>query len=73
MRSNERGDALRLKDIATITETLEKPSKIYDVQGKPALSITILKQTSADIISTVDRIRDYIASVADNHGADIMR
>ena len=72
LRSNERGDALRLKDIATITETLEKPSKIYDVQGKPALSITILKQTSADIISTVDRIRDYIASVPDNHGADII-
>ena len=71
LRSNERGDALRLKDIATITETLEKPSKIYDVQGKPALSITILKQTSADIISTVDRIREYIATVADNHGADI--
>jgi len=71
LRSNERGDALRLKDIASITETLEKPSKIYDVQGQPALSIVILKQTNADIISTVDRIREYISTVADNHGEDI--
>ena len=71
LRSNERGDALRLKDIATITETLEKPSKIYDVQGQPALAIIILKQTKADIISTVDRISDYIDTIADNHGDDI--
>jgi multidrug efflux pump subunit AcrB len=71
LRSNERGDALRLKDIASITETLEKPSKIYDVQGQPALAIIILKQTRADIISTVDRIRDYITTVADRHGSDI--
>ncbi len=71
LRANERGDALRLKDIATITETLEKPSKIYDVEGQPALAIVILKQTNADIISTVDRIRDYIATVAERHGADV--
>ena len=71
LRANERGDALRLKDIATITETLEKPSKIYDVQGQPALSITILKQTEADIISTVDRVRDYIDTIAARHGNDI--
>ncbi len=71
LRSNERGDALRLKDIATITETLEKPTKIYDVQGQPALAIIILKQTKADIISTVDRIRDYIDTIADKHGDDI--
>lgn len=71
LRANERGDALRLKDIATITETLEKPSKIYDVQGQPALSITIFKQTEADIISTVDRVRDYIDTIAARHGNDI--
>ena len=71
LRANERGDALRLKDIATITETLEKPSKIYDLQGQPALSITIFKQTEADIISTVDRVRDYIDTIAARHGNDI--
>jgi multidrug efflux pump subunit AcrB len=71
LRSNERGDALRLKDIASITETLEKPTKLYDVKGQPALAIVILKQTKADIISTVDRIREYIDTIADRHGADI--
>jgi multidrug efflux pump subunit AcrB len=71
LRANERGDALRLKDIASISETLEKPSLTYDVEGKPALAIIILKQTDADIISTVDRVLDYIDTIPERHGADI--
>jgi len=71
LRSNERGDSLRLEDIAQIDETLEEPTKIYDVKGKPALAIIILKQSDADIISTVDRIRDYIDTIPEKYDASI--
>jgi multidrug efflux pump subunit AcrB len=71
LRSNERGDSLLLGDIAHIDETLEKPTSIYDVKGEPALSIIILKQSDADIISTVDRIKAYIDTIPAKYGADI--
>jgi len=71
LRSNERGDALKIGDIATISETLEEPQRIYDVMGEPALAMIILKQADADIISTVDRISAYIDAIPGKYGADI--
>ncbi|MCK5092404.1 MAG: efflux RND transporter permease subunit, partial [Gammaproteobacteria bacterium] len=37
LRSNFRGDVLRLKDVATVTESLEKPVTLHDVGGRPGL------------------------------------
>lgn len=44
LRANERGNVLRLKDVATVTESLEVPSVITDVKGEPALSFLVLKK-----------------------------
>lgn len=71
LRANERGQAVRLKDVATITETLEKPTMYVDSRGKPAVSLIVMKKADADIISLVDNLRDYIKTVPDHYGKDV--
>ncbi len=71
LRANERGGGIRLGDIAEVTETLDEPRRVYDVEGKPALALIVLKKSDADIIATVDRVRAYLDSVPERYGADI--
>jgi len=71
LRSTASGRVLRLKDVATISESLEKPSVTYEVAGKPALSMMILKKSEADIIHTVDDVKEYLATIPERYGTDI--
>jgi multidrug efflux pump len=50
------GGAVRLSDIATVTDSLENRRNIGLANGKPSILIQITKQPSANIIETVDRI-----------------
>ncbi len=71
LRANDRGNVLRLGDVATITESLEKPRTLHDVKSKPALSLLVLKKSDADIITTVDKIKAYIGTVPDRYGNSV--
>jgi len=71
LRANERGGGIRLGDIARVVETLEEPRRVYDVEGKPALALIVLKKSDADIIATVDRVRAYLDTVPERYGAGI--
>jgi multidrug efflux pump subunit AcrB len=71
LRANESGVGLRLRDVATVTESLEEPRIIYDVSGQPALSMLVLKKSDADIINTVERVDRYLATIPERYGADI--
>jgi len=67
LRSNERGDVLRLKDVAEVTAALERPRRIVRAQGDPAVNMIVLKKGSADIITLVDRIRGYLKTVPEKY------
>lgn len=71
LRANERGRAIRIGDVAKVEETLEKPERYYDVEGKPALNMIILKKSGADIIDTVDAIKKYIKTVPAKYGKQV--
>jgi len=71
LRANDMGNDVTLGDVATVTESLEKPRIIYEVKGKPAISMLILKKSEADIINTVDRLKDYIKTMPERYGKDI--
>jgi multidrug efflux pump subunit AcrB len=71
LRANERGNALRLGDVASVIESLEKPRTLHDVAGEPALSILVLKKSHADIITTTDAIKDYIKTVPARYGESV--
>jgi multidrug efflux pump len=54
------GAAVRLSDVATVTDSLEDRRNIGLANGKPSVLIMIVKQPSANIIDTVDRIYDLL-------------
>lgn len=71
IRANEAGGGLLLRDVATVTETLERPSRYYDVGGRSALYMLVLKKADADIISTVSDVREYLKSVPERYGKEV--
>ncbi len=71
LRANEYGQGLLIKDVAEVTANLEKATVYQDVSGKPALHMIVMKQSDADIIDTVDRIKTYLGSVPVKYGEDI--
>ncbi len=71
LRSNDRGDNIKLSDVATIEESLVIPSVYYDSGGEPALNMIILKKTDGDIIDVVDNVKNYIKTIPVKYGAGI--
>ena len=54
------GAALRLSDVARVSDSVEDIRTIGLSNGKPAIIIIIFRQPGANIIETVDRIRDLL-------------
>jgi multidrug efflux pump len=53
----QNGAALRLSDVATVTDSVEDIRTAGLSNGKPAVIVIIFRQPGANIIDTVDRIR----------------
>ena len=51
------GSAVRLRDVATVTDSVENVRNAGMAGGKPAILLMIRKTPEANIIDTVDRIR----------------
>jgi len=71
IRANERGQAIRLGDIAEVTQTLERPTRYVGAQGDPALNMIVLKKGDSDIIELVDRVRSYLKTVPEKYGEGV--
>jgi multidrug efflux pump len=54
------GAAIKLSDIANITDAVENLRAAGFVNGKPAVMLIISRQPGANIIDTVDRVREAI-------------
>ena len=71
LRSNEFGQGLLLKDVADVRLSLEKAQTYQDVSGEPAIHLVVMKLEDADIIDTVEVIKNYFDSVPEIYGKDI--
>ena len=71
LRSNDRGDSIKLSDVATIEESLVIPSVYYDSGGESALNMIVLKKTDGDIIDVVDGVKEYIKTIPPLYGDKI--
>ncbi|MDH5407217.1 MAG: efflux RND transporter permease subunit [Gammaproteobacteria bacterium] len=69
--TNELGREIKLSDVASITEALEKPRLYFDMKGIPAFNLIVLKKSDSDIISVVDEVKDYIQTIPKRYGQDI--
>ncbi len=61
VRSNPEGVKIRIKDIATVTDTFAERTSIYRYNGKRGMSLWVHKKSSADIIRTVNKIKSAVA------------
>jgi len=68
LRANERGDVLRLGDVAEVIETLERPRRYVGAQGAPAINMITLKKGNADLLNLVDKVRAYLDTVPKRYG-----
>jgi multidrug efflux pump len=55
--SAKKGGAIRLSDIANVTDAVEDIHQGGSVNGEPAVSLIVFRQPGANIIDTVDRVR----------------
>jgi multidrug efflux pump len=54
------GDALRLKDVADVQDSVQDLRNLGLSNGKPAVLVIVFRQPGANIISTVDEVRNSI-------------
>ncbi|MBL1352150.1 MAG: efflux RND transporter permease subunit [Zetaproteobacteria bacterium] len=67
LRANDVGQALRLKDVADIEDTLERSNRMVAAQGKPAMNFIVMKKGNEDIITLVDRVRAYLDTIPEHY------
>lgn len=61
VRSTFEGPAIKVKDLAVITDGFEDERVLSRMNGHPAISFEIKKKESADAIRTVDAVRTLMA------------
>ena len=60
--SAKNGGAVRLSDIANVTDSVEDIRTGGSVDGKPSIVLVVFRQPGANMIETVDRVRTLIPS-----------
>ena len=65
VKSTFDGPLIRVRDLAVIREDYEEPNIISRMNGKKAISFLIYKKSSADVIRTVQRVKEFANSQSD--------
>ncbi len=63
LRSNDQGGKFVLKELATVTLRLEKPTTLGRYNGKPSVNLTVTKTAQASTIVVADRVRELAAQL----------
>lgn len=71
LRANDLGESLKLSDVATVTNSLERPSRLVAAMGQPAVNFIVMKKGDADIISLVDDVRAYLDTVPETYHVEV--
>jgi hydrophobe/amphiphile efflux-1 (HAE1) family protein len=58
-----RNGAVLLRDVATVTDSVEDVRATGLLNGKPAIQIIVFRQPGANIIETVDRVREKLPGI----------
>ncbi|MFI5391500.1 MAG: efflux RND transporter permease subunit, partial [Bacteriovoracales bacterium] len=60
VRSSIEGFSIRVKDLSKIEDDFKDFDVISRMEGKPAITFTVYKNENADVVKTVDQIRELI-------------
>lgn len=58
IRSNELGQPIRVKDVASVYQSTARPTVLNRTNGQPSISLTVLKKEQADAITVVDSVKE---------------
>lgn len=58
--SNDEGFVLKVKDVATVVERLEKPVHLYRANGASSINLVILKKENADVLTMVEKVGEKV-------------
>nr|MBP7118062.1 efflux RND transporter permease subunit [Candidatus Cloacimonadota bacterium] len=64
--SDASGRSIRVQDVATVRDTLEKPTSIARLNGNESVSIFLYKKASGNIISIIEEVRTYVKGFEKN-------
>ena len=70
IRARGTGTSLRLSDIATVSDTYEKPRTLSRIHGSPSISLTIQRKTETNTIKLVEQIRKLVKNYKLNSPED---
>jgi len=72
LRMDEKGSAIRIKDVAAVQDTLEKSSVLGKLNGRPSVNLFVYKNADGDIIRVMKDVRTKIAEFQkDLPGVDV--
>ena len=60
IRVRPTGTPLRVRDVATVSDTYEKPRTLSRVNGQPSISLSAQKKTEGNTIKLVKQIRELV-------------
>lgn len=66
VRATFTGPVVRVGDVAEVDDTFEKPTILARIEGQPAITFLVEKKTTADIIRTVDAVRQVVEEARDD-------
>ncbi len=64
--AHRKGAAIRLSDVATVSDSVEDIRAAGFVNGKPSVSLILFRQPGANIIDTVDRVKAALPSLKES-------
>jgi hydrophobic/amphiphilic exporter-1 (mainly G- bacteria), HAE1 family len=70
LRSEPNGRSLRVRDVATVTQTFVDEQVSRRFNGQPGSSLTVFKTTGQDVVAMAEMVRAYVAG---RKGEDIRR
>ncbi len=63
---SEFGNPVFLRDLATVTEGFEDPKSIARSDGKPVVSLDVIKRSGENLISSADQIKEIVRKAQAN-------
>ncbi len=58
-----RGRVVRVRDVARVHDTYEEPTSYYRVDGEPAVSFALVKESGGNAVATADAVKASVASL----------
>jgi HAE1 family hydrophobic/amphiphilic exporter-1 len=69
--ANRNGVPIRLKDVATATDSVEEPRSLSRLNGVNSVSLTIRKQSGSNTVAVIQRVKERLAQLGDALPDDI--